>query len=664
MCLGFLEQKSFPWESVRTSGNKRITPAGPQGARAAFHRESCGSDLFQLPGTLGAFTALAALPRRPGIVRPMSHVRRLAFLGLLTGAALSAVSLPAIAQVKEPQPFTIDVNGKATQFQEVPIDQANSGDYFSDSYTVDVLGLGALFKKYEQGKVDYQKDASLEPATFSPLCGLQGSLLVRGGACRMDFGWYCVDDPKTVVPIVTSKEVIAFHEKIKVGLYSKYYNTDAGFVPNLMTPPVKGAALSDIQNDPVFQKCKSKQIGFAIVPTMDPIPSVGEAVCTQQKFSEARLNTKCTATGTPWVTALTYASKTQPGVFYIAFEDMPQEGGLFNPLAGKTKWKPDADFNDFVYKVEGLVCEGGGQFCKTGKPGVCAVGVTDCTKEKDVEPDCRQSIQPSPEVCDNQDNDCNGVVDDGDGLCAAGLQCNEGKCQGPCSNSEFPCSGGMVCDQATSLCVEKECVGVVCTGGQICRGGVCQGGCEGVVCPTSQTCMLGRCIDPCVGIQCPDSFVCDKGACVADCKCLPCANGLKCENGRCVDPACNNVVCEGDMVCNAGKCVDPCAGISCPGGQTCSKGACISTGAPTTTGTTGSIINPTTGTTGLIISTGSPSGASGAAGASASTSVTDLGAAKSEASGCSCRVTGSGSSGAGLLGLILGLGIFAARRRR
>ena len=37
---------------------------------------------------------------------------------------------------------------------------------------------------------------------------------------------------------------------------------------------------------------------------------------------------------------------------------------------------------------------------------------------------CRQTVMPSPEKCDNQDNDCNGMVDEGDGLCppVRGLQ--------------------------------------------------------------------------------------------------------------------------------------------------------------------------------------------------------------------------------------------------
>ena len=52
--------------------------------------------------------------------------------------------------------------------------------------------------------------------------------------------------------------------------------------------------------------------------------------------------------------------------YYIAFEDLPM------PASG---WKDDGcdgDFNDFVFYVTGLDCEGGGVDCPTGMPGVCA----------------------------------------------------------------------------------------------------------------------------------------------------------------------------------------------------------------------------------------------------------------------------------------------------
>jgi hypothetical protein len=53
---------------------------------------------------------------------------------------------------------------------------------------------------------------------------------------------------------------------------------------------------------------------------------------------------------------------------------------------------------------------GGGAACSTGLPGVCAPGTTSCTAGALV---CNQTNQPSTEVCDGVDNDCDGTTDEG-----------------------------------------------------------------------------------------------------------------------------------------------------------------------------------------------------------------------------------------------------------
>jgi len=53
---------------------------------------------------------------------------------------------------------------------------------------------------------------------------------------------------------------------------------------------------------------------------------------------------------------------------------------------------------------------GAGLMCSTGKLGVCGVGVASCVSGTIV---CNQTMQSSPDICDGKDNDCNGVVDDG-----------------------------------------------------------------------------------------------------------------------------------------------------------------------------------------------------------------------------------------------------------
>ena len=72
-----------------------------------------------------------------------------------------------------------------------------------------------------------------------------------------------------------------------------------------------------------------------------------------------------------WKMALAYLSTANPNSYYLAFEDW--EG------ADRTSWQGnDGDFNDKVFRINGVTCDGGGEPCDTGMPGVCAQGVTEC----------------------------------------------------------------------------------------------------------------------------------------------------------------------------------------------------------------------------------------------------------------------------------------------
>lgn len=77
---------------------------------------------------------------------------------------------------------------------------------------------------------------------------------------------------------------------------------------------------------------------------------------------------------------------------------------------------------------------GTGEACDTGRPGLCARGVRRCEGGALT---C-EGLEPGVEVCDNQDNDCNGQTDESDG---AGGQCH---CQGglPLVTLQQVCDGG------------------------------------------------------------------------------------------------------------------------------------------------------------------------------------------------------------------------------
>jgi hypothetical protein len=77
------------------------------------------------------------------------------------------------------------------------------------------MSLEALFAARGEA-IHWQNDASTEPSYFSPLCGFRGSLILRGGGCRVDFGWYNVDLTNDTPPpanmiyaLVTTADVAA-----------------------------------------------------------------------------------------------------------------------------------------------------------------------------------------------------------------------------------------------------------------------------------------------------------------------------------------------------------------------------------------------------------------------------------------------------------------------
>ncbi len=600
--------------------------------------------------------------------------------GLGLGAVAAALSLSGLASAQVfqtdaamtplPQPvgtaeFDLATNAWAFNVNtQVNRDQTGADvnqqmlfydDFFPNFVNGDAITLNGLFK-FRGETLDYQKDASTGPGYFSPICGFQGQILLRGGGCEVGLGWYNVEDPNSTTPPAPNEIYPLVPQDTSVELNCQP-PLDKEFCPLAWdnhnpreldkawwTPKTYDSGL--ISEDPNY---KGGYVGFAMIG--DPQSPKG---CTANKYSMYEHNTK-NANGVPWVTTIIYQSTVDPEGFYMAFEDLPMSTADWHAtgVPGQNGTN-DGDFNDFVFYISGIGCQGGGQPCDTGLAGACALGRTDCAVEGEVGM-CRPAVQPGPEICDNVDNDCNGVADDGEALCAGGLVCEQGSCVSPCSTGEFQCPSGLMCSPEGN-CVDPLCTGVTCDLGLACRGGNCVSPCDGVVCPLGQECQLGRCVDPCAGVECPGNKVCEKGLCVSKCDCRGCPEGLTCEaDGRCVDTLCAGVVCDAGLACQLGNCVDLCEGVVCPNGGVCVNGACQDGSTGGTGGSGGGIII-TGGSTGM--GTGASSNGSGASGQGAPGSRRDVGDP-----GCACRTTQSSGGVAGIVLVVGGMGAFIRRRR-
>jgi hypothetical protein len=135
---------------------------------------------------------------------------------------------------------------------------------------------------------------------------------------------------------------------------------------------------------------------------------------------------------------------------------------------------------------------GGGGACSTGQSGVCAAGTQHCQAGHLA---CVRNTAPSGEICNGLDDDCNGAIDDGDP--GGGASCSTGQ-PGVCAAGTQHCQGGSIaCVRNTGpsaeTCngVDDDCNGVI-DNGDPGGGASCSTGMPGVCAPGTKHCIAGN----------------------------------------------------------------------------------------------------------------------------------------------------------------------------
>jgi hypothetical protein len=194
---------------------------------------------------------------------------------------------------------------------------------------------------------------------------------------------------------------------------------------------------------------------------------------------------------------------------------------------------------------------GSGLACPTGQPGICATGVTTCSEGAIA---CTQTTFPSTEVCNGIDEDCDGAPDNGNP--GGGATCGTGR-PGICAAGVTSCeAGALLCNQSAlpsdDLCdgLDNDCDGTIDENNP--GGGVaCTTGLAGVCGPGVSACQNGAVA--CVAIASPTTDICDglDNDCDGDADEGNPGGGFACTTGRSGICSAGTTECNGGgVVCN------------------------------------------------------------------------------------------------------------------
>lgn len=100
---------------------------------------------------------------------------------------------------------------------------------------------------------------------------------------------------------------------------------------------------------------------------------------------------------------------------------------------------------------------GQGEACEVGgAEGPCKAGMSACGPSG---LQCLSAVMPAAESCDGVDNDCNGVIDNGDFCCVNGVK------GGPESDVDCGATCDVKCDDSKACHTPDDCKSAVCTDG-------------------------------------------------------------------------------------------------------------------------------------------------------------------------------------------------------